>query len=164
VLEIEIIAKAWGDQEELLDTEISRVNDNQFIMTSDSAGLADKEQLFGIIPSPGESLSFRRKRLMDRTARRPPYTWYWLQERLDDLLEGEYVISRNLAERSLTIYILLTKQEHLEFIASYVLEIIPANMIVNVILRYNTYGILGEVTTHRALGQYKHATIPVQPL
>jgi len=163
VLEIEIIAEAWGRQAELFDHELSVLHANQFIATSDSNGLADQEALFGIIASSSESLEFRRKRLLDRRARRPPFTWLWLQERLDDLLEGEYVLLRDVGARTLTVYILLTKTEHLEFITTYVLEVIPANMVVNVVLKYNTHRDLSAFT-HRQLARFTHAKIPVQPL
>jgi len=163
VLEIELIAAALGSQGEQLDSELDRLLGNQFIKTSDSMGLLSQEQLLEIIPSPGESLEFRRKRLVDRRSRRPPFTWKWLQERLDDLLEGQYLIFRNLEEQSLRIYILLTKLEHVEFIQAYVLDIIPANMITNVVLKYNTHADLGLVT-HRVLGQFRHGRIPITPL
>ncbi|MCL2547896.1 MAG: YmfQ family protein [Symbiobacteriaceae bacterium] len=163
VLEVEIIADAFGYSQEALRYEVRRIHNNQFIMRSDSIGLQEKEELYGIIASPTETLEFRRKRLIDRKSRMPPFTWLWLLERLDIILDGEYIASRDVGQRTLTIFILLTQAEHHEFIRAYVLDVIPSNMVVNVVLKYNTHADLATVS-HEFLGEITHRKIPITPL
>ena len=163
VLEIEIIADALGDELDRVDLEQRILLDNQFILTSDTNGLAAQERLFSIIAAPSESLDFRRRRLIELRSKMPPYTIKWLQERLDAMLDGEYILQRSVGERTLYIYVLLTKAEYLPLIADYVLTVIPANMVVNVVLKYNTHVDLAG-TTHRQLGRHTHRQLPVQPL
>lgn len=163
VLEIELIAEAEGQVVDALDAALQTLVNNQFIMTADSQGLSALEALYGLGNSPNESIEFRRKRLIEEKSKQPPFTYKWLQQRLDVILDGEYVIERDVRTQSLKIYVLLTKAEFLPLVADYIINIIPVSMIVSVDLLYNTYGDVA-VKTYGALAAYEYGKIPITPM
>lgn len=76
-------------EEDLLhdaDEKMNTVRNNNFIQTADVVGIGKFEELFGIIPSPNDTLEFRRFRVLNRMAMKPPFTTPFLREKLNNLL------------------------------------------------------------------------------
>ena len=81
----------------LMDTEDSLFNklmdeyirgrNNQYILTADEYGIRTFEHIINIVPDPStETLDFRRQRLINRFRTQPPFTFRWLQGKLNEII------------------------------------------------------------------------------
>ena len=81
----------------LMDTEDSlfsklmdeyiRGRNNQYILTADEHGIRIFEDIINIVPDPStETLDFRRQRLINRFRTQPPFTFRWLQGKLNEII------------------------------------------------------------------------------
>lgn len=85
------------EMDALMDTEDSlfsklmdeyiRGRDNQYILTADEYGIRIFEDIINIVPDPStETLDFRRQRLINRFRTQPPFTFRWLQGKLNEII------------------------------------------------------------------------------
>ena len=73
-----------------LKSEMRVALDNQFILTCDVRVLSVWEEILGIMFNPDtESEDFRRERITNRLSTRPPFTLWFLRQRLDVVLGRE---------------------------------------------------------------------------
>ena len=80
---IEVENELFGD----LNSKTTEVEDNQFVLTSNSRGLEVFEKMLKIIANPAiESIQFRRERIINRLSTALPYTLRYLKRRLNSLL------------------------------------------------------------------------------
>lgn len=65
---------------------------NQFVVTSEPSGVAQFEKQLGIIPNPAiEDIEFRKERIINRLSTKPPYTFNYLKQKLNELIGvGKY--------------------------------------------------------------------------
>ena len=85
-----------------------------------------------------------------------PYTYRVLLERLNSLCGPDgYVIELNAGEYSLNIKIELTKKRMFDEVVKISRQMLPANIVVTVELRYNQHLTLANFT-HEQLSQYTH--------
>ena len=67
--------------------EYIRGRDNQYILTADEYGIRIFEDIINIVPDPStETLDFRRQRLINRFRTQPPFTFRWLQGKLNEII------------------------------------------------------------------------------
>ena len=66
VLEFKEIIKADEAVLAELETNIEQIRKNFYIQTADQATLTQKEVLFDIFASPGETIEYRRQRLLQK--------------------------------------------------------------------------------------------------
>lgn len=70
-----------------LTDEYIRGRDNQYILTADEYGIRIFEDIINIVPDPStETLDFRRQRLINRFRTQPPFTFRWLQGKLNEII------------------------------------------------------------------------------
>jgi Uncharacterised protein conserved in bacteria (DUF2313) len=70
-----------------VEATFNKVLDNQYVATSDVSSVKRLEAILNIQADPTkESLSFRRKRILNRYLIKPPFTVRYLQQRLDFLV------------------------------------------------------------------------------
>lgn len=85
------------EMDALVDTEDSlfsklmdeyiRGRDNQYILTADEYGIRIFEDIINIVPDLStETLDFRRQRLISRFRTQPPFTFRWLQGKLNEII------------------------------------------------------------------------------
>ena len=87
ILDYQVICQAEEQQFEALASEITAVADNFFFQTMDESAIGEWEQIFGITPNPTtETLDFRRARIINRISTKPPFTLYFLYQKLDELI------------------------------------------------------------------------------
>ena len=87
ILDFQEICKTEQEQMEALALAIHAVAGNFFFQEMDASAVAQWENIFGIVPNPaGESLEFRRARLLNRVSTRPPFTLGFLYQKLDELI------------------------------------------------------------------------------
>lgn len=104
VLEMQVLVERESALLEEADAQIRQLSEDQFIAKCSSNMLTEYERMFGIAYSTSESDGFRRARLMNRMATKPPYTLAFLRQRLDEIIgRGRYTVQMDYD--SYTLYI-----------------------------------------------------------
>lgn len=141
---------------EKLWQEIENIVDDQFIQTATEKGIARRERMLKISPFADDTLETRRFRVHGVWNDKLPYTYRVLLERLDSLCGPDgYVMELNAGEYSLNIKIELTKKRMFDEVVRITRQMVPANIVITVELRYNQHLTLANFT-HEQLSQYTH--------
>lgn len=88
--EIQALMNSEGNEIDKLKTALKWILDNQFVATSTET-LKKRENELGIDSLGGESLDFRRLRIINRYSTRPPFTMKFLEEQISAMAEGRQV-------------------------------------------------------------------------
>lgn len=130
VLEFQALCETESQQFEALAEAMSAVADNFFFQTMNTGAISQWEQIFGIIPSPSETLAFRQARLLNRVSIRPPFTLAFLQERLDTLIgPGEYTIEVDYPNYTLYVESAAENQDYATEISVTINTIKPCHIV-----------------------------------
>jgi hypothetical protein len=141
---------------EKLWQEIENIVDDQFIQTATEKGIARRERMLKISPFADDTLETRRFRVQGVWNDKLPYTYRVLLERLNSLCGPDgYVMELNAEEYSLNIKIELTKKRMFDEVVRIAQQIVPANIVITVELRYNQHITLANFV-HEQLSQYTH--------
>ena len=105
VLDYQQICQTEQEQLEAAALAIQAIADNMFFQTMDESSVYLWEQALQIIPNPQtETLSFRQARLINRLSSRPPFTIWFLKQKLDELIgPGKWTV--NVDYPNYTLYI-----------------------------------------------------------
>lgn len=130
--------------------------DDQFIQTATQQGIARREKMMKITPYANDSLNDRRFRVLAHWNDKLPYTYRVLQNKLNQLCgEGHYTMTLNHGVYSLNIKLELTRRRMFDEVAKLSWQIVPANILITVELRYNQH-IDFYCKTHGQLRPYMH--------
>lgn len=141
---------------ERLKQEIENIVDDQFIQTATEKGIARREKMLNVSSFADDTLETRRFRVQGVWNDKLPYTYRVLLERLDSLCGPDgYVIELNAGEYSLNIKIELTRRRMFDEVVRITRQMVPANIVITVELRYNQHLTLANFT-HEQLSQYTH--------
>ena len=141
---------------ELLKQEIQNIVDDQFIQAATEKGIARRERMLKVAPFADDTLETRRFRVQGVWNDKLPYTYRVLLERLDSLCGPDgYVMELNAGEYSLNIKIELTRRRMFDEVVRITRQMVPANIVITVELRYNQHLTLANFT-HGQLGQHTH--------
>ena len=141
---------------ERLKQEIQNIVDDQFIQTATERGIARREKMLKISPFADDTLETRRFRVQGMWYNRLPYTYRALLEWLDSLCGPDgYVIELDAGQYSLNIRIELTRRRMFDEVVKITRQMVPANLVITVDLRYNRHLTLANFT-HGQLSQYTH--------
>jgi len=154
--EFQKIAEIEDSLFEQLKREIESIVNDQFISTATEKGVARRERMLKISPFADDTLETRRFRVQGVWNDKLPYTYRVLLERLDSLCGPDgYVMELNAGEYSLNIKIELTKKRMFDEVVRITRQMVPANIVITVELRYNQHLTLANFT-HEQLSQYTH--------
>lgn len=130
--------------------------DDQFIQTATEKGIARREKILKITPYADDSLDDRRFRVLALWNDKLPYTYRVLQNKLNQLCgDGHYAMTLDAGVYTLDIKLELTRKRMFDEVAKLSRQIVPANIVITVELRYNQYVDLYN-KTHGQLRPYKH--------
>lgn len=86
------------------DVALQRFISNQFIRQCDVPTLTRFEEMYGITASSADTLDWRRERVLIRINMRPPFSWWFLVRKLDEMFgKGKYHAAVDFNEQVLTI-------------------------------------------------------------
>ena len=157
VLEFRKIAETENPEFVLTWEGFQKVWDNQYIDTLTVEGCIRWEKLLGISPKASDTLADRRFAILTKINGDLPYTWNSLLKKLNTLCEGDNEITMTYDNDNfiLSVKVALTSKKHLNEVADLLERIVPANIIYDCDLKYNTYQMLRDYT-HQALQAYTH--------
>lgn len=130
IAEYQQICGAESAQMELAEAETERVYGNFYISTMDAAGLSEWEDLFGLVVSEGDTLEFRRARVLNRLTMKPPFSIRFLREQLDNLIgAGEYNLIVDAAHYTLYVESVAESQAFLTEVSYLINHVKPAHIV-----------------------------------
>lgn len=139
-------------------TEFDKVKANQFIMTADEDGIAGYERILDITAMTGESLDFRRSRVLNRWVDIAPYTHNALFSKIARLQGSEnFQIVYDHQKYKITVITSLTIFGQVEELINILDYMLPANLIKSHVnnIRYEATGYLYQVQNTAYVATYQ---------
>lgn len=131
IVEMQALLGAEDEEFNILADEMETFKNNQYITTADVDGIVLFENQLGIIADPSiETLEFRKARLINRLSTSTPFTYFFLVERLNNIIgENLYILSINYSDYELVIESSAEDQTWFHEIRVTINSIKPANMV-----------------------------------
>lgn len=93
ILDFQALCQTEKAELDAMAEAMDQIHKNLFIQTMDEGTTAQWEAILRILPTPEETLEFRRLRVQNRLSLRPPFTLIFLREKLDLLFgPGNYEV------------------------------------------------------------------------
>lgn len=128
----------------------------QFIMTAESHGLSQWEEILDIIPEADDTIDDRRFNILLALAGQRPYTEIKLCELLDGICgKGNYQIIEDYKNYNVHFKVALGVKRQRNAVNKLLRDLIPMNLIYDVELLYNRHIDLSRYT-HKELAQFTH--------
>lgn len=133
VAEFKQIMKAHGFALDKLEGMMLRVNNNHHIQTADGNTLSYYESLLGIAASPGDTLDYRRARVLGMIARDAPFSIGFLNEQLTRLYGADgYELEIDNKTCQLKITITTDVYGAVQLFYDFIWDVIPAHILMKV--------------------------------
>lgn len=129
---LEYIAIMYGGSVELarLDEDAEQIRLNDHIQTADATTIRYWERFLGIASSAGDTLAFRRDRVMMRINQTVPYTVWHLRERLTELYGDAYTLEVDPAECWIRIIVTSDRYGAISLLHDLIYSYVPAHLYV----------------------------------
>lgn len=132
---------------------------NSCLLTATESGVERREKLLNIQPKVGESLEERKFTVLTRLNRRAPCTEKMLREQLKTLCgEGNYAVEVDCENNTVSVLVGLAAKNSFNDVADLLESSVPANMIINLGLKYNRHSMF-ETKTNGELKPYTHSQL-----
>lgn len=131
----------------------------EFIHDMSEYGVVRWERMLGIVPQDTLTLEERKYNILVKINEQLPFTIRQLHNLLTTLCgENNFEINLTHLNYSLVVKLGLAKRHMFDEVWKLLKKIVPANLILDVIIMYNTHKVVGKVT-HGYLRKYKHEQI-----
>lgn len=129
---LEYIAIMHGGAVELarLDEDAEQIRLNDHIQTADASTLRYWERFLGIVSSAGDTLEYRRERILMRINQTVPYTIWHLRDRLRELFGEDYTLEVNPAECWIRIIVTSDRYGAISLLHDLIYSYVPAHLYV----------------------------------
>lgn len=129
---LEYIAIMYGGSVELarLDEDAEQIRLNDHIQTADATTIRYWERFLGIASSAGDTLDYRRDRVMMRINQTVPYTVWHLRERLTELYGEDYTLEVNPEECWIRIIVTSDRYGAISLLHDLIYSYVPAHLYV----------------------------------
>lgn len=129
---LEYIAIMHGGAVELarLDEDTEQIRLNDHIQTADASTLRYWERFLGIASSAGDTLDYRRERILMRINQTVPYTIWNLRDRLRELYGEDYTLEVNPAECWIRIIVTSDRYGAISLLHDLIYSYVPAHLYV----------------------------------
>lgn len=129
VLEFQAIMNADGHALDKLSATISQVWANNYIATCDESTLAFWENLLGLTDKFGDTLEYRRDRIMQKFNNIGPFSIGYLNDRLTELYgESGYTLAVDYVACTLTVEVTSSRYGAVDLLYGLLWDIVPAHM------------------------------------
>lgn len=145
---------------EQLWTAVDRALNNQFVSTADDYGIKRWESMLSIKPKGTDTLDERRFRIIARLNEQLPFTYRMLKQQMHNLCGDGYEMALAQNGYVLVVRIELTNHNNYSDVQSLLQRVVPANIKIDLSLRYNTHSVLAAYT-HAQLAAFTHEELRV---
>lgn len=146
------------EQPEIINlwNELENALKDNFINDATQNGVLRLEKILKIVPKASDTLDIRKFRILARFNEQLPYTFRTLQERLTTLCGKDgYTLELKNDIYTLKVRIELIVKGQYDAVDNLLRRITPANLIIDLDLRYNQHLTLAKFT-HAQLAAYTH--------
>lgn len=147
-----------GQQDGLSDLweAVQAAFDDQFVEDATENGIRRWEKILSITPKGTETLDTRRFRIKTRLNEQLPFTIPVLNQQLATLCGPDgYSVKMERGTYVLYVKVALVAKSNLEDVDNLLKRIVPAEIVIDLTLKYNTHDVLAEFT-HVELSAYTH--------
>ncbi len=135
---------------------LEEVLNDQFVADATENGIKRWETILKIFPKGSDSLDVRKFRILARLNEKLPYTRRTLKSQLDALCgESGYSVELRNDEYTLVVRVALAEKGKFDEVGSLLERTVPANIIIDLSLLYNTHAILSRYANAK-LAAYTH--------
>lgn len=129
VLDYQEIIKAHGYALQAVDAGAGQVYGNLYIQTADEATIAWWENLLGLQTQFGDTLEFRRARVLQKVSAAVPFSIGFLHDQLTALFgAGGYTVDVDPVELTLTVNVNNADYGALDLLFDLLWDVIPAHL------------------------------------
>lgn len=129
------------------------------LLTATEFGIARREKMLGIQPKELESLDGRRFTVLSKSNVQTPFTRIMMYKQLETLCgKGNYSIEIDYEAYTVNVLVGLVAKNSFDDVADLLERFIPANMVINLGLKYNRHNML-KTSTNEQLKQYTHSQL-----
>lgn len=128
VLEFKQLMKTGGAVLDDLEKEIRKLRDNFYIQTADDTSITEMEKQFSIFAKPGETIDYRRQRLLSKYNTIVPFSIGFLQDRLRELFDDDFTMRVDPIKCTITISVTSSKYGAVDLLYDLLWDIVPAHM------------------------------------
>lgn len=154
--EMQGIMNAENPELQMVEDSIEIVKNNMFVLHTDEAGIKRYEDMFGMTPLKDDSLYERQSRVLTQYTNDMTYTMRGLIERMDAICGvGNYTIELIPNEYTIRIELLPNDDYLIGVVSSMLMNMLPANMVYTVTLKFNRHNGLSQYPTY-LLEQFTH--------
>lgn len=122
-----------------IEQSIKKLWGNFYIQTADETTVTLLESGFNIICKPGETLEYRRQRLLQKYSTVVPFSEHFLKSRLAELFGDDYQLTIDSRSCLLTISVTSSKYGAVELLYDLLWDVMPAHMEVIANQQVNNY-------------------------
>ena len=147
VLEYIAIMRAWSFVLSSAESDAGGIKANFFVQTCDEETLRQWEKLLRIRIEAGDTIEFRRERVMNRLATFSPFTYKDLQERLTQLFGEDYTLEVNAEDCYIKIFVSSDRYGAVRLLRDLIHEMVPVHLyvysnqqVVNIIASDTSFG------------------------
>ena len=130
VLEYIELMKAHGYPLDSINSIAEQIYKNFFIQTADEATIAQWEDYFGITLGFGDTLDFRRQRVLQKFEQEIPYTEWNLRARLTALFGNDYSLTITPSTNTLRVIVTSNRYGAIDLLYDLIWAVVPAHMTV----------------------------------
>lgn len=141
VLEYIALMEAYGVSLDQMNAQGQRIYANLFIQTADSETLTEWERLFGITAKYGDTLDFRRQRLLQKFNQIVPYTIWHFRERLTYLFGDDYELTVDPVACTMKIFVTSDRYGAIDLLYDLIWDVVPAHIAVRANQETTSYSI-----------------------
>lgn len=128
VLEFQQLMIAHGWAYDLAESTAGLVLNNFFLQTCDEDTIAQYEKLFGIIPEAGDTMEYRRERILQIFSSVAPFDINYLDDRLRELFGNDYEMTVNPEQNRLVIKLTSERYGAVNLLYNLLLDVVPAHV------------------------------------
>lgn len=154
IREFKVLAEVENPQLDCVWQAVEDAINDQFADTLTENGCKRWESIMEISAKDTDDIEFRRFRILSRLNEQLPYSYRMLEHQLRTLCgnEGYNMVLKN-DTYTLMIKVSLTAKNKFDDVKTMVRRYVPANIVIDVALLYNTHEVLSQYT-HGQLGKY----------
>jgi hypothetical protein len=128
ILEFQQIMTAHGAALEEFERNIQLVYNNFYVQTCDEKTLKVYEKWFGLIPSAGDTLEYRRELVLSKFQSKTPFSIGYLRDRLTELFGDDYTLAVDPVACTLTVSLTSSRYGAVTLLYTLLYDIVPAHM------------------------------------
>ena len=126
-----------------LEANIEQIRKNSYIQTADESTLTQKEALFDIFASPGETIEYRRQRLLQKYNTIVPFSIDFLRDQLKELFGEDFTLSVDAAACKLEFSVTSSRYGAVDLLYNLLWDVIPAHVEIHANQQVNNYSSTG---------------------